>query len=75
VTVIPFRYACTWCAAPFPDRAALERHWSKVRSCRANRKVSNQTQSRYNDADMPVVAPGQATLDRVRKGRHLHVVK
>lgn len=38
---------CTWCAATFLTRTALQAHWKSSPRCNRNRTVSNPTQSKY----------------------------
>lgn len=59
-------FVCPWCAFKAMTRADLDAHWMTDPRCKANRAVSNATQSKYGRADAIEVVAGVATLNRVR---------
>lgn len=61
-------FVCPWCGALWPSHEALEEHWSTNPRCKANKRTSNQTQTKYNDADYTADPQGLPTLNKVRRG-------
>lgn len=68
------RFVCSWCAARFFKRPALNAHWRTSPECKTNRSVSNPLQSKYGRADMIVTVPGEAVLHAVRSRDCTHEV-
>jgi hypothetical protein len=42
-------HVCTWCGKKFESHRELALHWMTSAECYAQKYVSNQTQSKYND--------------------------
>lgn len=60
-------FACPWCGAMWPSREVLESHWDTNPRCKANRRTSNQTQTKYNDAGNLASPQGEPVLNKVRR--------
>lgn len=60
-------HVCPWCAQRFALGYQLRQHWIDTPICNRNRKVSNQTQSKYKDVDQETFMPGEQVLEMVRQ--------
>ena len=68
-------FVCTWCASLFGTRMELEAHRTDSPQCRANARVSSPLQSRYGDAEMVGIQPGEDVLRKVRARSCAHRVE